>query len=142
MRYLSYGPRSPLHSAISAIGLSIPCESIKREARLSTPGPKKQIPQGEYLNVPWRRIGWASAVTLAASEYSWLATIGKWVPSLPEGMWPIQALLFPATVLAMAGSVAFMASLIRAVAERRSVGVLDWFVALSCAVLTGIVLHW
>jgi len=90
----------------------------------------------------WRRVGWACAVILGCAEYSWLATVDKVVPPLPQFLWPVQALLFPATVLAMAGAAAFLAALIYALARRRPTSAAD-FVALGICVVSGIlILRW
>ncbi len=90
----------------------------------------------------WRRVGWVCAAILSCAEYSWLATIDKVVPPVPQFLSPVQALLFPATVLAMVGAAAFLAALIYALARRQPTSAAD-FVALAICVASGIlILRW
>jgi len=57
----------------------------------------------------WRKLAWTCAIILAAAEYSWLSVINQVVPPIPKFMAPVVALLFPAAVFAMLGTVVFVA---------------------------------
>ena len=90
----------------------------------------------------WRKLGWACAAILAAAEYSWLSVVDKIVPPLPRFMWPVQAALFPAAVLAMLGTITFVAALAYNAAKRRPTSPVDHLAALLCAGLLIVILRW
>jgi hypothetical protein len=90
----------------------------------------------------WRKMAWTCAVVLAAAEYSWLSVVGQTVPPLPRFLWPVQALLFPAAVVAMLGTVTYVGLLLYSLARRRAVGAADYVAALLCVGLTAVVLRW
>jgi hypothetical protein len=57
-------------------------------------------------------------------------------------MLPLQAALFPAAVLAMLGTVTFVAALGYNVARRRPTKPADYLAALLCVGLMAVVLRW
>src|SRR6266851_4244882 len=90
----------------------------------------------------WRRLGWTCAAVLAAAEYSWLSVVNQVVPPLPRFMVGVQALLFPAAVFAMLGTVAFVAALACTAARRRPTKPADYLAATLCVSLMGVILRW
>jgi len=90
----------------------------------------------------WRKFGWTCVAVLAAAEYSWLSVVNKVVPPLPQFMWPLQAVLFPAAVLAMLGTITFVAALAYNAAKRRPTSPVDHLAALLCAGLLIVILRW
>jgi len=57
-------------------------------------------------------------------------------------MWPLQAVLFPAAVLAMLGTITFVAALAYNAAKRRPTSPVDYLAALLCAGLIIVILRW
>lgn len=90
----------------------------------------------------WRKLGWTCAIVLAAAEYSWLSVVDQVVPPIPKFMAPVEALLFPAAVFAMLGTVTFVAVLGYNLAQRRPTRPDDYLAALLCVSLMAIVLRW
>ena len=90
----------------------------------------------------WRKLGWACAAVLAAAEYSWLSVVDKVVPPLPRFMRPIQAVLFPAAVFAMLGTITFVVALAYHAVKRRPTSPVDYLAAILCASLMVVILRW
>jgi len=90
----------------------------------------------------WRKVGWACAAVLAAAEYSWLSVVDKVVPPLPRFMRPIQAVLFPAAVFAMLGTITFVVALAYHAVKRRPTSPVDYLAAILCASLMVVILRW
>jgi hypothetical protein len=90
----------------------------------------------------WRRLGWTCAAVLAAAEYSWLSVVDQVVPPVPRFLWPLQAALFPAAVLGMLGTVAFVAALAYTAARRRPTSPADYLAAALCIGLMVVILRW
>ena len=90
----------------------------------------------------WRKLGWTCVAVLAAAEYSWLSVVNKVVPPLPQFMWPLQAVLFPAAVLAMLGTITFVVALAYSAAKRRPTSPVDYLAAVLCASLMIVILRW
>ena len=90
----------------------------------------------------WRKLGWTCVAVLAAAEYSWLSVVDKIVPPLPRFMWPVQAALFPAAVLAMLGTITFVVALAYSAAKRRPTSPVDYLAAVLCASLMIVILRW
>ncbi len=89
----------------------------------------------------WRKLGWTCAAVFAAAEYSWLSVVDK-VPPLPRIMWPLQAVLFPAAVLAMLGTITFVVALAYNAVKRRPTSAVDYLAAVLCASLMIVILRW
>ena len=90
----------------------------------------------------WRKLGWTCAAVLAPAEYSWLSVVDKVVPPLPRFTWPLQAVLFPAAVLAMLGTITFVVALAYNAAKRRATSPADYLAAVLCASLMIVILRW
>ena len=90
----------------------------------------------------WSKLGWTCAVVLAAAEYSWLSVVARTVPPLPRFLVMVQAMLFPAAVFAMLGTVAFTAALAYNAAKRRPTSPADYLAALLCVGLMVVILRW
>lgn len=90
----------------------------------------------------WRKLGWACVVILAAAEYSWLAVVNASVPPVPRFLWPLQAVLFPAAVLAMIGTGTFVVALGANALRSGPIRLGDYVAALLCVGLTVAVLRW
>ena len=90
----------------------------------------------------WRKLGWACAAVLAAAEYSWLSVVDTAVPPLPRFMWPLQAVLFPAAVFAMLGTITLVVALAYHAVKRRPTSPVDYLAAVLCASLMVVILRW
>ena len=90
----------------------------------------------------WRKLGWTCAAVLAPAEYSWLSVVDKVVPPLPRFMRPIQAVLFPAAVFAMLGTITFVVALAYHAVKRRPTSPVDYLAAILCASLMVVILRW
>jgi hypothetical protein len=68
--------------------------------------------------------------------------VDKVVPPLPRFMWPIQAVLFPAAVFAMLGTITFVVALAYHAVKRRPTSPVDYLAAVLCASQMVVILRW